>query len=230
MRILLGLALALALACPVAWGQAKEYIVLSGGPALRKWEKSKERTHDVFWGNFVESALVRIGELKAKAGPGDQIAWLVFKPGYVSRSREERQELTSVVQQKANAIGVALFWFDTTDQVINYINRGKDRTQLAVGSLDYFGHSNKVNWMFDYSNDIDGCSTIFLHTRDLSQLQAAAFAPDAEAKSWGCHSGEYYSQKFFDLTGVKMWGAVGKTDYSRGGLPFVSTEGGRWTQ
>lgn len=230
MRMLLGLALALALACPVAWGQAKEYIVLSGGPALRKWEKSKERTHDVFWGNFVESALVRIGELKAKAGPGDQIAWLVFKPGYVSRSREERQELTSVVQQKANAIGVALFWFDTTDQVINYINRGKDRTQLAVGSLDYFGHSNKVNWMFDYSNDIDGCSTIFLHTRDLSHLQAAAFAPDAEAKSWGCHSGEYYSQKFFDLTGVKMWGAVGKTDYSRGGLPFVSTEGGRWTQ
>jgi len=229
MRSTLGLALSLALVCTSSWG-ASEHIVISGGPALRKWEKSKERTHDVFWGNFVESAIIRLAELKSKAQPGDQIGWLVFKPGYVARSREERKDLTAIVQEKANAIGVALFWFDTTDQLINYINRGKDRSQFPVASLDFFGHSNKVNWLFDYSNDLDGCSTVFFHTRDLSRLQSSAFAPNAEAKSWGCHSGEYYSQKFFDLTGVKMWGAVGKTDYSQGGLPVLSTQGGRWTQ
>ncbi len=209
---------------------ALEYVVLSGGPALRKWEKSKTRTHDVFWGNFVESATIRLSQLKAKIQPGDRLVWLVYRPAYNRRQAEEKENLIQTIQVKADALGVALYWFDTAAQLLNYLNAHPERVQHPVMSLDFFGHSNKVNWMFDYSNELDGASVVFLHTRDLAKLNKAIFHPQAEAHSWGCHSGEYYSEKFFERAGVKMWGAVGKTDYSGGGLPTLSSDGGRWTQ
>ncbi len=209
---------------------AVEHVVVSGGPALRKFEKFKVRTHDVYWGNFVDSALIRLGALKSMVQEGDRVAWLVYRPAYSRRSAEQGEDLVAHVKAKADAMGVLLYWFDTSAQLVNYLNKGVDRTAHPIAGLDFFGHSNKVNWMFDYSNEVDGCSVVFLHTRDLAQIERSIFASGAVAQSWGCHSGEYYTQKFMERTGVKMWGAVGKTDYSAGGLPELSGKGGRWAQ
>jgi hypothetical protein len=70
----------------------------------------------------------------------------------------------------------------------------------------------------------------FLHVRDLSRIDSKDFAPDAQAKSWGCHSGEMYSAEWKRHFAVPMVGAVGKTDYSHGQLPFLSSPDGTWTQ
>jgi hypothetical protein len=101
---------------------------------------------------------------------------------------------------------------------------------VKVSGFEFFGHSNKFCFVFDYSNHILGASKSFLHQGDLKRLNRKAFAKGAYAKSWGCHSGESFSQEFRRVTGVKMIGAIGKTDYSesyKGTLPFVSN-GGRW--
>jgi hypothetical protein len=36
------------------------------------------------------------------------------------------------------------------------------------------------------------------------------------------------SKKWKAATGVPMWGAIGKTDFSTGELPALSTPGGHW--
>ena len=55
-----------------------------------------------------------------------------------------------------------------------------------------------------------------------------AFVRDAYVKSWGCHTGESMSKHWRDATGTRMWGAIGKTDYSTGELPALSSAGGKW--
>ncbi|MEZ5405473.1 MAG: hypothetical protein R3F23_04650 [Verrucomicrobiia bacterium] len=208
---------------------ADEYIVVSGGPALRKWERERNPTHDVYWGNFIKSAGIRLQQIQQEKGVDDLLTWVVYRPSYQRRSVEEGQDLMSQVEAKAQELGVRLIWFDETEILIRYLNEGQDRHEQPIRSLDFFGHSNKANWMFDYSNEIDACSVVFLHTRDLSQLKRGIFAKGAKTQSWGCHSGEYYSQKFRETTGVKMVGAIGKTDYSSGALPFLSSKNGKWT-
>jgi hypothetical protein len=47
-------------------------------------------------------------------------------------------------------------------------------------------------------------------------------------KSWGCHTGESMSRLWREATGTRMWGAIGKTDYSTGELPALSSVGGKW--
>jgi hypothetical protein len=49
-------------------------------------------------------------------------------------------------------------------------------------------------------------------------------------KSWGCHTGESMSKKWAAATGVKMIGAIGKTQYRTEELPFLSSNNGRWVQ
>lgn len=208
--------------------RADEYIVVSGGPALRKWEKTRNPTHDVFWGNFVNSATFRLQQLQQQSTSSDLLTWLIYRPSYERRSSEEGKNLVSLVEEEAKKLGVRLIWFNETQTLVNYLNAGQDRKVQPIGTLDFFGHSNKANWMFDYSNEIDACSTAFFHTRDLAELQRGIFAREAQAQSWGCHSGEYYSQKFKEETGVRMTGAIGKTDYSGGGLPVLSSENGKW--
>jgi len=76
---------------------AVEFVVISGGPALRKWEKSRNPTHDVFWGNFVNSADSRFQQIKQQSTSSDLLTWLVYRPAYERRSNEEGQNLCSVV-------------------------------------------------------------------------------------------------------------------------------------
>ncbi len=208
----------------------REFVIVSGGPALRYYEHEKKASHDKYWGNFIDAAVTRFNQLQPQLQPGEKITWLVFRPGYVERSAEMVTELLPVIMEKANKANVNLLWFDRSVQVVNYLNHGKDRKTTPVVLFEYFGHSNKACFLFDYSNDIDGMSTTNLHVRDISDINKTALAPTARSKSWGCHSGELYSEVWKKHFGTPMEGAIGKTDYSHGGLPFLSSDQGRWTQ
>ena len=67
-----------------------EYIIVSGGPALREWEdlRKKIEQHDRWWGNFIRSAKFRMTELFQKHGSRLNVTWLVYRPAYVRRSTE----------------------------------------------------------------------------------------------------------------------------------------------
>ena len=232
MRLVLGLILFLTLGAQNGFAQKLngEYIVLTGGPALRFMEHGKEATHDVYWFNFVDASVIRLKQLRAVAAPQITVTWLVYRPSYASRSQELGMDLLSQIEQKSREMGVNLVWFDSKEALVNYLNKGFDRHKTKIASFDYFGHSNKACFLFDYSNTIDTMSVQYLHVNDLEQIHSNDFSSNALCKSWGCHSGEMYSRWWKSQFDIPLIGAIGKTDFSHGGLPVLSNSDGKWSE
>ena len=230
LSLLLSLLLLAPLAATAETTATREHVVLTGGPALRFMEHGKDASHDFYWFNFIDASTIWLKQIKDTAPANDLVTWLVYRPAYVSRSKELGMDLIPQIVNKAHALNVNLLFFDTKDQLINYLNKGQDRDRMKIASFDYFGHSNKACFLFDYSNTIDTMSICFLHVVDLKHIRGHDFAPDAVCKSWGCHSGELYSKWWKNEFDVAMTGAVGKTDFSHGGLPALSDQNCKWTQ
>jgi len=210
----------------------REYILVSGGPSLHEWEKFKAEPHDRWWGNFIRAARVRIQEIQTQVGTSANITWLVHKPSYARRAaRQDQQDLLANILSVRDKFGVNLVWFSEGDEVIDYLNAGQPRDRTKIADFEYYGHSNRACWMFDYSNEIDSGSKSWLHENDLGRVRRDIFTRDVFIKSWSCHTGESMSKKWKKATGKRMIGALGKTDYSNGHLrnwtPGLS-EGARW--
>ena len=206
-----------------------EFIIVSGGPALRKWEDLREETeqHDRWWGNFIRAARARIQQLQKQHGPDYPITWLVYRPGYVTRADEDGQPLISWIESVRETYRVKLIWLDAGRDIIRHINSGMDRKRVKVIGFEYYGHSNQYAFMMDYSNDIMGVSTSWLHEKDLPKIKSYVFSRTAKCRSYGCKTGESMSAAWRAATGVRMWGAKGKTDYSNPLKPTLSP-GGYW--
>lgn len=233
LALLLGVSPAFVETAGAALDPNDEYIIVSGGPSLMAHESYRREAHrhDRWWGNFIRTARIRIEQLQKASNGAVNITWLVYRPGYETRQAEEGQPLLSNIESVRDKYGIRLVWFGSTDELIQYVNAGQNRSSVKVSGFEYFGHSNKYCFVFDYSNHILGASQSFLHQSDLKRLSRKAFARGAYCKSWGCHSGEAFSAEWRRVTGTKMIGAIGKTDYSKtyeGTLPFVSP-GGRWS-
>lgn len=211
-----------------AAGPAQEYIVVSGGVTLHHWEKWKAEPHDNWWLNFIRASRIRIQQLREQGVPGSQITWFVYSPAYKTRAKQEGKELFSTIESVRDAYGIKLKYFSRTSELINYLNNGQPRDRVKIANFEYFGHSNKAAFLFDYSNIIDSASKVWLHEDDLNQIRRDIFTRDAFAKSWGCHSGESMSQKFRAVTGIRMWGAVGRSQYNTHELPSLASSTGRW--
>jgi hypothetical protein len=179
--------------------------------------------------NFIRASRIRIEEIKT-AEPDAQITWLVYRPAYEARAKQENNDLISHITSVRDAFGVKLMWFDKPTQVINYLNEGQPRGTVKIADFEYFGHSNKACWMFDYSNNIDSASKVWLHQDDLKQVHRGIFARDAYVKSWSCHTGESMNKIFKTQTGATMIGATGKTQYMTDELPILSSPDGKWVR
>jgi len=219
-------------------GTANEYIVISGAPSLIEWERFKKVPHDHWWANFVRAARIRLGELREQRGDDALITWMVYKPGYERRgTRQEKQNLFSNIASVQQKYKLNLVYFSTQKQLLDYINGGTKqhpRDIWKIANLEYFGHSNKCCFMFDYSNEIDSGSKVWLHETELKQIDRKDFVPRAFVKSWGCHTGESMSALWRRATGQRMIGAIGSTDYSGsdvpGWHPTLGSSTGRWVQ
>ena len=217
--------------------QSGEYIVVAGGPALSRWETMRNdvEPHDKYWYNFVRKGKFRIKELMEQRGRGITVTMLVFRPAYQSRQEEEGRPLIQWVEsirednyKKLHDFDMNIVWFDTASELIQYLNQGQDRRKMKIANFEYFGHSNAHAFMFDYSNSVLGASTEWLHEDELGKIKRSAFAKDAYCRSFGCHTGQSMSQKWRRATGVRMWGVVGKTDYSISNTEAIINPGGYW--
>jgi hypothetical protein len=216
----------------------REFIVISGGPSLIEWEKFKRVPHDHWWANFVRAARIRLGELRDREGEGSLVTWMVYRPGYLRRgARQEKKDLLADILTVQRKYGVNLVYFDTQKQFLDYLNGGTQqhpRASWPIANLEYFGHSNRACFMFDYSNEVDSASKAWLHEKELDRIDRGAFAPRAFIKSWGCHTGESMSRLWRRATGQPMIGAIGTTDYSGsddpGWHPKLGCANGRWTR
>jgi hypothetical protein len=206
-----------------------DHVIVTGGPALRKWENYRiaDDQHDRWWANFVRAATLRMAELRLAYGSNAPIVWLVFQPGYQTRGREDGKPYTAWIAEQAAKRRVTLIWFNSSSGFLQTLNA---RPRGSVKSFDFFGHSNRHAFMFDYGNDIMAASTAWLHERDLPRLKASIFDRNAYCKSWGCHTGESMSKAWKSATGIALEGARGPTTYTvvgQGRLPVVR---GSWVR
>ena len=140
--------------------------------------------------------------------------WLVFEDGYKARGEQDHQDYITDLNSVRDKYHLHMVPVRNGNDVINYLNNGQDRSRIKVVDFEYFGHSNRCCFMFDYSNNIDSASKFYLHEDMLTAVHGGDFARHAFIKSWGCHTGEEMSQKFYAATGSRMIGAIGRTDYS----------------
>src|SRR6266508_4340087 len=171
-RLLIILSLTLALSAQAqARAAAGEYIILVGGPSLQQWEKYKQQPHDHWWANFVRAARIRTEQLRTQLGPDARITWLVYRQGYEDRAKQEHQDLISLIQSVRDKFNINLVWFGPGSAVIEYLNNGQPRDQVKVIGFEYFGHSNRACFMFDYSNNIDSACKSWLHDSELTKIK-----------------------------------------------------------
>lgn len=205
------------------------HVILCGGPALRSWEDLRvgPDQHDRWWANFIRASTMRMDELQKAYGPSTQIVWMVYKPGYVSRQREDGDPYITWITEQANKRGVKLVWIQSGDdffRIMNAFPRG------SVTNFDFFGHSNKHCFLLDYSNEIMASCKAWIHETELGRLNGSVFNRNALCQSYGCHTGESMSAYWKNATGVTLIGAKGKTDYTsltEGKLPKVN---GSWVR
>ena len=207
-----------------------EWIILVGGPSLHQWEQYKAQPHDHWWANFVHAARLRTDQLRGELGPDQKITWLVYKQGYLDRGKQEHQDLIGYIHSIREKDNLNLVWFNNGADVINYLNNGEggDRRKIKILGFEYFGHSNRACFMFDYSSNLDSAAKSWLHESDFLKIERGDFVYGAYAKSWGCHTGEEMSKFWHAATGTHMIGAIGKTQYMMEELPILVSEGGKW--
>jgi hypothetical protein len=227
LAILILLSAIMAAPAPAAAPANGEYVLLVGGPSLMVWEKYKQQPHDHWWANFIRAARIRTEQIRATA-PDAKITWLVYRQGYKDRAVQEKMDLFGFIDSVKGKFNLNLVYFGNGNDVINYLNSGQSRDSMKVVDFEYFGHSNAKCFMFDYSSNIESACKSWLHEDELKRITPRAFARGAFTKSWGCHTGESMSKKFYAATGVPMWGVIGKTQYMMDELPVTVGQNAKW--
>lgn len=211
-----------------SWSHA-DHVVVTGGPTLRQWENLRiaEDQHDRWWANFVRASTLRMAEIRKAYGPGARIVWMVYQPAYQSRGREDGKPYTAWIAEQAAKRQATLVWFNGTGNFIQSLN---SRPRGSIQTFDFFGHSNRYAFMFDYGNDIMAASTAWFHERDIPRIKASVFDRNAYCKSWGCHTGESMSAVWRRSLGVSLEGARGPTSYTEVGHGILPVVRGSWVR
>jgi len=206
-----------------------EHVILTGGPALRKWENYRVSAdqHDRWWANFVRASTLRMAEIRTAYGKDAPLVWIVYQPGYTARGREDGKPYTSWISQLASERRATLIWINSGGDFIRAMN---GRPRGSVQTFDYFGHSNRYCFLLDYSSDIMAACTAWVHERDLPRLSASVFSSNAYCKSWGCHTAESMSDKWKSATGQPLEAATGPTNYDKVGQGTLPTSSSGWVR
>jgi hypothetical protein len=210
------------------WGKS-EHLIVCGAPALRKWEdfRVKEDQHDRWWANFVRASTIRMDQIRKEQGSEASLVWMVYQPGYKARGREDNQPYTTWIAEQASKRNARLIWFESSEDFLGKFNSFSKR---SIQSFDYFGHSNKHAFMFEYGSDIMAVSTACLHESNLKRLNSSVFARKAACKSWGCNTGNSMSRTWKRSLGLPLIGSKGKTLYTVVGEGLLPLGFGGWTR
>jgi len=210
-----------------ALATAAEHVIVAGGPSLRRWEDLRvaEDQHDRWWANFIRASTLRMVEIRRAYGSDAKIVWFVHRDSYAARGREDNKPYTDWISGQAEKRRVTLIWFNSSGDFIRGLN---NRPRGSIQTFDFFGHSNRHAFMFDYGSDIMAASTSWLHERDIRRIRSNVFASNAYCKSWGCHTGESMSQVWRQHLGIALEGNTGATTYVPVGQGEMPLGRGRW--
>lgn len=218
-----------------------DYVICSGGPALRKFEdlRAQGDQHDRYWGNFITAGRIRMQQLRAQHGPALNLVWLIYRPSYHTRQAEDAVSTTvqyhceiATIHAAAAKVEARIIWFNSTAQFVSYLN---SHTSRKMCGFEYFGHSNKYCMLFEYSSELLGASTCYLHAKQLGQLRRGLFTPNAHIQSYGCNQADgndSLNRAWKRVTGMPMIAATGKTDYTaiKDGKTLPTVNRGVWSR
>ncbi len=218
----------LLVACSLS--QAVE-VVLCGGVALRSWENFRgPAAHDNWWANFVRASTVYIDGALAR-NPGKDILWIVYRPSYITRGKENQIDYISRIRETASKRNIRFKFVDSADEAYAAINRAPRNKKDRITAFFYFGHSNPHAFMLDYSNDIMAASTAWMHEKDLAtKINPAVFDPNAECWSYGCYTGRSMSRFWRKAFNVGLWGNLESTRYQPVGEGKLPAGAGKWVR
>lgn len=204
-------------------------VILTGGVALRSWEDFRgTNAHDNWWANFVRASTIKIGLLKEQ-NANARITWIVYRPAYLSRGKENKIDYVPKITETAGKLKVKLVWVDTAEQAFKAIAAAGRAEKM--NSFTYFGHSNAHAFMLDYSNDVMASSTQWMHEKDIEKyLSPSLFAPGADCRSFGCYTGNSMSAYWQRATQVPMWGNTESTRYQPVGDGRLPEGAGKWVK
>lgn len=205
-------------------------VVMSGGPALSSKENLREKgvAHDKWWANFIRAATVRIALIQAK-NPDAKITWIVYRPGYERRGKEDGKPYVQWIKDLAKKYKVKLVWVDTGEGAVKALNNAP-RGGEKVDSFYYFGHSNLYAFMLDYGNAILAVSTAWIHESELAQIDRNIFAPNADCWSFGCYTGMSMSYWWKQTLGIPLNGNLDSTQYGPVSNGYLPKGNGKWVK
>lgn len=206
-------------------------VVLCGGVALRSWENFRgPAAHDNWWANFVRASTVYIDGALAK-NPDKDILWIVYRPSYITRGKENKIDYVSRIQETASKRKIRFRFVDSADEAYEAINNAPRNKMDRITAFFYFGHSNPHAFMLDYSNDIMAASTAWMHEKDLaSKIKSDIFDANAECWSYGCYTGRSMSKFWREAFQVGLWGNLESTRYQPVGQGKLPAGAGRWVR
>ncbi len=202
-------------------------VILTGGVALRSWENYRGKSaHDNWWANFVRASTIRMEHIYAQS-PNASITWIVYRPAYITRGKEQGKNLVRNIEETAAKFKVRLVWVDTAKDAYKAINK----TKAPITSFYYFGHSNAHAWMLDYSNSIIGSSKQWMHEKDLAtHINRNLFSPKADCRSYGCYTGQSMTYLWRKAFGIPLWGNTDSTRYQPVGEGRLPEGAGTWVR
>ncbi len=103
-----------------------------------------------------------------------------------------------------------------------YLDRAQQEHQDLVGFIDSVRDKYSLNLVYFHG----GAEVINYY--ELTKIDRRDFARGAYVRSWGCHTGESMSKKWYRATGTHMIGAIGKTQFMMEELPILISDGGKW--
>ena len=138
--------------------------------------------HDKSSGNkmmFIGQAVRELAEFK-RSKPALVRTLVMFAPSYTPA-------MLSAARSSASAYGAGFVEITNTDELIDYLNRGKDRQQSPIEHLSLFSHGVPQRIAFGYQ--LAGDLQMSLDVLSYGRISPLAFSSSARIDSYACRTG-----------------------------------------
>ena len=138
--------------------------------------------HDNGSGNkmmFIGQAVRELAQFK-RFHPASTRTLVVFTPSY-------SKEMLNAARSSADAYGAGIVEITSTQELIDYLNHGRDRQQSPIEQLSIFSHGVPQQLAFGYQ--LQGHFQMSLDVLDYTDISPEAFSENARLDSYACRTG-----------------------------------------
>lgn len=211
------------------------WIVVSGSPSV--FDPSDPDHHDRAWDNFVRDPLLRAYRGEWPQRRGEEVAWLIYRPGYELRWADDHRrgadkstklapgatDYMTHLEYRAKQHGWTLGWIRSAGEIWSTINV---LTEHSLTRLWYYGHARDDMWLWLQHRSSDHAavgpdaravwlqSSIEAKHAKFFEAAPPAYDTNRSTKFFGCNS-DKFAKAWATTFKVYAEGAQGRTDYEQ---------------